>query len=100
MSYTPNNEPSGPNAPLDLSTYTRSMHQYTHAQLGQMRAAISSAAETANGTMRDREEAALIDHENEQVRNRTERERESNRRDVERQMSRESMGVVGGRDFA
>lgn len=78
-----------PSAPVDLTTYTRSMHQYTHAQLGQMRAAISSAAETANGTMRDREST-----------DRSEREKQANRDERSRQSNRETIRVVGERDFA
>lgn len=87
MSYTSNNEASmAPSAPTDLSTYTRSMHQYTHAQLGQMRAAISNAAESAQGAMRDAD--------------RSEREQQSKRDQVERQRTRETIRVVGQRDFA
>ena len=61
MSYTMNNE--GSSAPLDLSTYTRSMHYYTFAQLNQMRAAIANVGETANGTMKDRDEADRVEQE-------------------------------------
>ena len=77
------------------------MHHYTFKQLDQMREAISHVAETADNTMRNRESAARVDAENNQVRERVQREKRENRDEVERGMSRESMRVVGGsRDFA
>lgn len=97
MSYTPNSVA----AAVDLPSYTRQMHHYTFKQLGQMREAISNVAETADNTMRDRESAARVNAENNQVRERVEREKRENRDEVERGMSRESMRAVGGsRDFA
>jgi len=39
--------------PASLLTYNRNMHLYTSAQMEQMRAAVSSAAETATSTLDD-----------------------------------------------
>lgn len=86
---------------MDLPSYTREMHHYTFKQLGQMREVISNVAETADNTMRDRDSAARVDAENNQVRERVEREKADHTIDLQRGMSRESMRVVGGsRDFA